>query len=323
MKTIAQFVQDGINTLADLQDALQTAMQLEFSTIPPYLCAEWSVNGSNNGDPSGVGGMIDTIVVQEMYHFALAGNILSAINGTPNIAYAGFLPSYPTNTLPGGIALLNRSTTPPSPATLDLLPLSQAQLQIFMDVEYPGFPPVALALTSAPATIGAFYDTISAGLTTVNPSINSSATYVSFNEAVQITSIQAAQDAIARIKTEGEGTSGSPDEPSGDSMTFAHYYTFKEIATGKTLVLTDGKWGFNGTAITFPNVYNFQQSTVKPDASAAFNQALTQLVIGLETCWTKGASISPFIFNNMLNLQSTGQSLIQSGVRPEFLWDAS
>lgn len=216
MKTIAQFVQDGINTLADLQDALQTAMQLEFSTIPPYLCAEWSVNGSNNGDPSGVGGMIDTIVVQEMYHFALAGNILSAINGTPNIAYAGFVPGYPTNTLPGGIALLNRSTTPPSPATLDLLPLSQAQLQIFMDVEYPGFPPVALALTSAPATIGAFYDTISAGLTTVNPSINSSATYVSFNEAVQITSIQAAQDAIARIKTEGEGTSGSPDEPSGD-----------------------------------------------------------------------------------------------------------
>ena len=39
MKTIAQFVRDRITLLTDLQDALQTAMQLEFSTIPPYLCA--------------------------------------------------------------------------------------------------------------------------------------------------------------------------------------------------------------------------------------------------------------------------------------------
>ena len=34
MKTIAQFVEDRITTLSDLKDALQTAMQLEFSTIP-------------------------------------------------------------------------------------------------------------------------------------------------------------------------------------------------------------------------------------------------------------------------------------------------
>ena len=40
MKTIAQFVKDRITALPDMQDALQTAMQLEFSTIPPYLCAQ-------------------------------------------------------------------------------------------------------------------------------------------------------------------------------------------------------------------------------------------------------------------------------------------
>ena len=54
MKTIAQYVQDGISTLNDLQDALQTAMQLEFATIPPYLCAQWSINN----DPSSVAAMI-------------------------------------------------------------------------------------------------------------------------------------------------------------------------------------------------------------------------------------------------------------------------
>jgi hypothetical protein len=75
MKTIARFVKDRVTSLSDLQDALQTAMQLEFSTIPPYLCAQWSIDS----DPSGVADMIENIVVQEMYHFALAGNMLTAI----------------------------------------------------------------------------------------------------------------------------------------------------------------------------------------------------------------------------------------------------
>lgn len=98
MKTIAQFVKDRITSPSDLQDALQTAMQLEFSTVPPYLCAQWSIKS----DPSGVADMIENIVVQEMYHFALAGNMLTAIGGVPRIANAGFISRYPTNVLPGG-----------------------------------------------------------------------------------------------------------------------------------------------------------------------------------------------------------------------------
>ena len=82
MKTIAQFVKDRITALPDLQDVLQTAMQLEFSTIPPYLCAQWSINS----DPNGVADMIGEIAVQEMYHFALEDNMLTAIGGVPSIA---------------------------------------------------------------------------------------------------------------------------------------------------------------------------------------------------------------------------------------------
>jgi Ferritin-like len=137
MKTIAQFVKDRIKSLPDLQDALQTAMRLEFSTIPPYLCAQWSINA----DPGGVGNMIQTIVVQEMYHFALAGNMLTAIGGTPSIANATFLPSYPTHVLPGGIA---------QKLAVDLKPLTPDQAQVFMQIEYPEFTPVALA--AGPAT---------------------------------------------------------------------------------------------------------------------------------------------------------------------------
>ena len=185
-KSIAQFVSDGISTLPDLQAALQTAMQLEFATIPPYLCAQWSIND----DPSNVQGIIEDVVVQEMFHFALAGNMLSAINGTVSIANANFVPTYPTNVLPGGI---------PQKLAVDLMPLSANQLQVFMQIELPEFTPVALtSLRDAPATIGAFYDTIAAGFTAVQPAINPNANFVNMKEATQITSIADAQAAIAR-----------------------------------------------------------------------------------------------------------------------------
>jgi Ferritin-like len=69
MKTIAAFVGEGIATVPDLRDALQLAMQLEFSTIPPYLCALWSID--TNADPGGVAALIETIVIQEMYQWTI------------------------------------------------------------------------------------------------------------------------------------------------------------------------------------------------------------------------------------------------------------
>ena len=308
MKTIAQHIQDGISTLADLQDALQTAMQLEFATLPPYLCAQWSINS----DPSDVGGMIQGVAVQEMYHFALAGNMLAAIGGTPAVANAAFVPSYPTHTLPGGI---------PQKLAVDLQPLSLDQLQVFMQIEYPEFPPIAVARASAPATIGAFYDTISDGFATVNPTIDPNAYSVDVPDAGKITSVADAQAAIQRIKIEGEGTEGSPDQPPADGTRFAHYYVFKEIYTGHKLVQgSDGQWSFTGDAIQLPTVYPFAQSTASPDPSLEFNQALTDLLTALQNCWTTGARPS---IGDMFTLQSLGQGLIQQGIRPEFLWAAS
>lgn len=303
MKTIAQFVQSGISTLADLQSALQVAMRLEFSTIPPYLCAQWSINT----DPDSVSGTIQEIVVQEMFHFALAGNMLSAIGGTPKIANAAFLPVYPTNDLPGDIH---------QELAVELKPLSLDQLQVFMQIEKPEFPPIGLELAVGPATIGEFYDTIAAGFVAVNPAINLSAHFVNMGEAVQIKIIADALAAIARIKSEGEGTVSSPDQP-GDGQHLAHYYKFKEIFKGKAFVQTAGKWDFTGPEIRFPTVFNFAKSAITPSPSLAFNQALSQLLIGLETAWTTGTRPS---IGAMFDLQALGQGLIQKGILPEFLW---
>jgi hypothetical protein len=304
MKTIAQFVKDRITSLPDLQDALQTAMQLEFSTIPPYLCAQWSIDA--DADPGGVGDMIGNIVLQEMYHFALAGNVLTAIGGMPSIANATFIPNYPTNVLPGSIS---------QELAVDLRPFTPDQAKVFMQIEYPEFPPVALA--AGPATIGAFYETIASGITTVNPAISLNAFQVNSGEAKPIRSVGDALKAISLIKGEGEGTQGSPDQPPSNT-TLAHYYVFKEIFTQKTLVQdAAGNWSFTGAAIQFPTCFNFQQSTATPSPSLAFNRAVSALLIGLQTCWTNGAR--PPI-GAMGDLQTSGVDLIKQGIRPEFLW---
>jgi hypothetical protein len=326
MKLIAEFVNDGIKTLDDLQDALQTAMQLEFSTLPPYLCAQWSIDT----DPSNVAGTIQNIAIEEMMHFALAGNMLNAIGRLPPIANAGFIPSYPTHVLPGGIRLEN---------LLDLRPLSHEQLQVFLEIEYPESGPVALAAGKPPATIGAFYDTIATGFETVKPFFNLSAAFVEVTEMAspygpiqqppggRAQSITEAQAAIARIKREGEGTSGNPLQPPDDvkdGETFAHYYTFKEIDCGHKLQRgPDGKWLFDGPAITFPTkIHQFQKSNDNPALMAQFQRQLETVLKTLQGCWTQGGNLKG-AETEMLQLQKLGVGLIQQGTQPEFVWPSA
>ena len=231
-------------------------------------------------------------------HFALAGNMLTAVGGTPDIANAAFVPTYPTNVLPGGI---------PQNLAVDLQPLSHDQLQVFMQIEFPEFPPVARPLGPAAATIGAFYNTMADAFTAINPTIISTAHFVNRGEAVQIKSIADARAAIDRIKGEGEGTPGSPDQPPANGMQFAHYYVFKEIFIGKTLVQAGGGFSFTGPAIQFPTVLPFKQSNASPNPSLAFNQTMSKLLIDLQTCWTSGTDINPAI-GDMFALQTSGQN---------------
>jgi hypothetical protein len=308
MKTMAQFVEDQIHSAAELHEALTLAMKLEFSTIPPYLCAQWSIKP--DGDPSRVGRMIQKIVIQEMYHFALAGNMLSAINGPLDFAKPDFIQCYPTNKLPGDI---------PQMLPVDLRPLSAHQLEVFMQIEEPEY------LTTNP-TIGAFYDTIWSGFKTVGPGFNMNANFVIYGEAVSIKSMTDVQNAITRIKTEGEGTSQtSPDEPDG---TLAHYFTFRGIFKGKTYVRQpDGTWDYTGPPdIKMPSTHAFPTTSANSTDQTVFNQTLTKLLLGLQSCWTDGVPIDGFIIDdgntpvNMPILQSQGTALISQGIRPAFVW---
>jgi rubrerythrin len=83
----------------DLHEALQSALALEHATIPPYLYALFSLKPGQNQD---VAGIIRSVVMQEMLHMALVGNILNSMGATPRIGAPGFVPHYP-GPLPGGV----------------------------------------------------------------------------------------------------------------------------------------------------------------------------------------------------------------------------
>ena len=89
----------NLDSAEDLMQALQLAIELEHSTIPPYLCALYSIKPGTNVE---VAGLIRSVVVEEMLHMALAANIFIAIGGSPNIGHAKFVPIYP-GPLPGGL----------------------------------------------------------------------------------------------------------------------------------------------------------------------------------------------------------------------------
>jgi hypothetical protein len=51
VEIIRQFASAGISSSTRFRlPALRMAMRLEFATLPPYLCAEWSIDAGNDPD---------------------------------------------------------------------------------------------------------------------------------------------------------------------------------------------------------------------------------------------------------------------------------
>lgn len=216
-------------TAQDLWGPLQQAIELEHATIPPYLYALYSLDASVNGE---IAGIIQSVVIEEMLHMTLASNVLNALGGTPAIGQPGFVPTYP-GPLPGGVQ---------SSLTVNLAPFSMNTLDTFLEIEEPEDPIHFKALPAAEAalvTIGQFYTAISNAIGQLDPNafVNPPRNQVGpdlMAESVVVTDIATAQQAIATIIEQGEGTSTSPEEIVGTG--YAHYYRFMQIKKGHLLV---------------------------------------------------------------------------------------
>jgi len=284
-----------LNSLADAQSRLQTAIALEFSTLPVYLYAKFSILPDSNFEAAS---SLATIVGQEMIHMCLACNILNAIGGKPILA--GTLPDgtivpplYP-GPLPGDIGDLR----------VGLLPFSECAMRQGMAIEEPEAPldfPVAAALEAAPPplTIGQFYAELDAFLAQLDPNEDWQANNNQIDDAqffagqlFPVNSYQDAHRAISVIVSEGEG---AKDTPLDFANEVSHYYRFEEIA--RNLVLTKAEnaqgyvwgpaslgvdWAAVYPAIRNPGEHDFSGDPPAAAAQDACNLAFTRLVDELQ-----------------------------------------
>src|ERR1035438_9587208 len=89
---------DDLEQPGGVQRALQKAIELEHATLPTYLSSLYSLGDSNVE----IAGLVLSVIMEEMLHFAIACNTLNAIGGSPDIDNPDFIPIFPGH-LPGGV----------------------------------------------------------------------------------------------------------------------------------------------------------------------------------------------------------------------------
>jgi len=285
-----------------LKRSLQAAVELEFATIPPYLCALWSIKDASGEAYDRILG----IVLQEMLHMGLACNMLTTIGETPAINSPSTVPKYPGQ-LPGGVK---------PELTIALQGLSKDVVEnVFMQIEFPEHGPVRVALEETFASIGAFYDAILDAFKTLPPaSITGARQLISRGVGLtKITTMAEVENAVLRIKEQGEGTSQSPFATDfGGEL--AHFYKFGEILHGQTFVKgTDGKFDYKGTPVPFPEV--FPMSPVPAGGypeSHDFDLLFSAMLGSLQNAWANGdqSKLSAGV-NTMFSLGDAARSLMQ------------
>ncbi len=267
-----------IETVEDAHDLLQTAIDVEFGTLPPYLYAMYSILPDAN---DAAGSRLYAIVLQEMIHMCLACNILNALGGSPKIT----APVYPGH-LPGDIGGED------GPLTISLLPFSQEAMAQGMAIEQPDDPhefPVLAARFTAPAgeavTIGEFYGRVDAYLAKLpadawhadRHQIGDNQYFM--GQIFPVNNYDDAHRAITEIVSEGEGSEYGPLDFENE---VAHYYRFEEIHRNQVLTKAPNEEGYGWgaslgidwsavyPAIANPGAHDFSN---EPPAAQAAQQA--------------------------------------------------
>lgn len=289
----------AIATLDDLRRHLQWAVELEHATIPPYMCALYSLDKDRNAEAAQV---VGTVLAEEMLHLALAANLLNAVGGEPKLDLPELLPPYP-HPLPHG----DRSIE------VDLVPFGARALDLFLRIEKP-------ASADAPPqddgyqTIGQFYAAIEAGLRALCRELGEEAVFCGAPDrqigemhmhggggaVLPVTDLKTALTALAEIVEQGEGAArttvwdGDVDVFHPEREEVAHFYRFQELRLGRRYQAGDTpQSGPTGEAIAVdldgvrpmrpnPRTADYPEGSAVRVAQEEFNQAYSLLLYLLE-----------------------------------------
>lgn len=312
-----------IQTLDDLKEALQLAIELEHSTIPPYLTAYFSIIPGHNHE---VAQLIRSVVMEEMLHMSLACNLLNAIGGSPDIDKAGFVPAYPTE-LPGSLR---------PGLTVHLKKASIEQIRdVFMNIEEPAETIEPKAKHSM--TIGWFYKQIEQGFQHLVETMGEENVFVGDpsrqltewefgGTMIPVTNLLSAQKAILEIVEQGEGA--SPFNPGDGYDELAHFYKFEEIVMGRKLVIDEDKKGYSFTGARIPFDENGVYPMIDnpgmhplPDDSPAkileeeFNRTYTIMLRSLHHAFNGNIDSILDAVSLMFSLTVQGRKLMQTPVK--------
>lgn len=233
---------------ARLQELLQMAVELEFSTIPPYLTAAFSLRPDTNRTCFEI---IHSVYMEEMLHMVLAANVLNATGGTVKLDRE-HVPKYPLKLKFEGQNFKYREFE------IGLERFCPHSIQTFMDIELPDhwqelFRVGAVPKLEVPGyTIGEFYGLIDKTLIELCEStseqevfngdpvrqIGTNFYWSGGGSAFEVDGLDAARKAIRVIVEQGEGAS-SKDIFDGDGSYFArpsevaHFFRFRQIHFGR------------------------------------------------------------------------------------------
>lgn len=256
--------------LARLRQHLQWALEVEHFTIPPYLCALYSIPEGTNSVATSI---LQSVVMEEMLHMAQVANLLNAVGGSPQVIAPNYPAPLPHITLQFPQGADNTQSIP-------LQKFSREAIDVFMEIEKPAVgenPPASAAVH----TIGEFYAAIRTELEDLlqganklqkdevfsgNPAwqIGPEYYYGGAGKLLRVRNFEDAQLAIEEIVDQGEGLHGDVFEErlkqavvfrkvsrrmqaddrfsyvhdcprtQGDGQSIpAHYFRFKELSVGR------------------------------------------------------------------------------------------
>ena len=309
-------IQPQARNLDWLKSSLQAAIELELSTIPPYLCGMWSIKDTVAGSPGkAVYDLIDSVVRQEMTHMGLVCNLLTGIGGKPEIV-KGYVENivYP-GPLPGGVR---------PELTVYLSGLTKPFVHdVMMQIEFPENGPVAIASVETFPTIGDFYDAIQDAFATLAPAIDAAAQLSSpLVQVTPIVDLPGAAAAITLIKSQGEG---APDSPF-DGTELAHYYRFAGLYVGAKMIASPGGgFAFHGDPDPVPRYADHGRQFLKAgyvNAAAnvaalldTFNGIYSSMLDNLDKAWqTTDTSALKAAVTSMRQLRSAARNILQQSL---------
>jgi ferritin-like protein len=317
----------AIDTIDDLRRHLQWAIELEHATIPPYLCALYSLDPARNPDAAQV---VGTVLAEEMIHLALAANLLNAVGGAPRLDTPDLLPPYP-HPLPHG----DRSVH------VHLAPFGPEALELFLRIEQPASAD-APPQTDEYRTIGQFYAAIEAGLRALCGELGEERVFSGDparqigelhlrgggGEVLPVHDLKSALAALAEVVEQGEGAART-DVWDGDRDVFhpereevAHYYRFQELRLGRRYRTGDTpRSGPTGEEIAVdfdgvlpmrpdPRTADYPEGSPIRVAQEEFNQTYSLLLFQLEEAFNGGPGRLMDAVGTMFGLRKQAMALM-------------